>query len=650
MASRRVERVRRHLTAPGPAGEQGAQQGAGAAACAAAPGLGLESAEDIWSSGDKLEGLFASLPNELPRAGEYDLRTVLPGPLSDAERFPRGWLDAFADLNQSLKRGHVHLKFAEWQRRYGAGSLASNIIVPYLIFKRSNGDEGVRAPPVVTYEVVVGNPEDARRLGRVHVKKQPNFNLFFFGSVISTVDTEYWRMQREQLVPGFLPEASLKQIFDISSARAVACSERLRAQAALSGVVDLNEFLLYEAQAQLQLALFGETQEFMDETNEKFRGAMSGSYDPGYVRPFCKALADRMERDDRTGPALAEDVAAGRCPAARGPLSAMLRTMEGVAPRTREGNVLITAFAGHGESPQLCLLLCFFALFARHRLGREEEPFKRTNTRPLPLLVPNRDHHDVARCRCRCRCRCRSLPPPDTTGHTMSWLLFELSRHPEIQRRLQAEVDTFFATVGERRVVYEDLKQLRFMTRCIMETLRLWPAVANGTFRELQFDDWVMGPDGNEVRLPKGTYVRIVNWSRHRNPELWGPDVDTFNPDRDFRDEEIFFGDGLRAYNPATDRFSPFTFPPRGCIGMNFSQLEMRLIVASLLKDFSFELVPEFEAKLAALGDPALMTVNYGTMAPRDLLQPEFVTGFAGWAPQVKVPNGLPLRVVARAN
>jgi hypothetical protein len=354
-AMRRVERVRAHLAPQAAAGAgKRPARGLGAQACAAREG-GLESAEDIWSSGDKLDGLFASLPNELPREGEYDLRAVLPGPLNDAERFPRGWLDAFADLNQSLKRGHVHLKFAEWQQRYGGGSLASNILVPYLIFKRSEGDEGVRVPPVVTYEVVVGNPEDARRLGRVHVKKQPNFNLFFFGSVISTVDTEYWRMQREQLVPGFLPEASLKHIFDISSARAVACSERLRAQAASSGVVDLNEFLLYEAQAQLQLALFGETQEFMDETNEKFRGAMSGTYDPGYVRPFCKALADRMERDDRTGPALAEDVAAGRCPAARGPLSAMLRTMEGVAPRTREGNVLIAAFAGHGESPNVGL-------------------------------------------------------------------------------------------------------------------------------------------------------------------------------------------------------------------------------------------------------------------------------------------------------
>lgn len=98
----------------------------------------------------------------------------------------------------------------------------------------------------------------------------------------------------------------------------------------------------------------------------------------------------------------------------------------------------------------------------------------------------------------------------------------------------------------------------------------LWPAVANGTFREIQFDDTIKGKDDEDVVIKKGTLVQIVNWSRHRNPDLWGADVDVFNPDRDFRDEEIWNGDVLRAYNPQSGRFSPFTFTPRDCIGKNF--------------------------------------------------------------------------------
>merc|ERR1740120_160518 len=84
----------------------------------------------------------------------------------------------------------------------------------------------------------------------------------------------------------------------------------------------------------------------------------------------------------------------------------------------------------------------------------------------------------------------------DTTGHTMTWLLFELARHPEHQAELHREVDGFFCKLAGREPEYRDLAPLPFMDRCITETLRLWPAVASGTYRQLQFDDIVTGPDG----------------------------------------------------------------------------------------------------------------------------------------------------------
>ena len=100
----------------------------------------------------------------------------------------------------------------------------------------------------------------------------------------------------------------------------------------------------------------------------------------------------------------------------------------------------------------------------------------------------------------------------DTTGHTLTWLVFELARHPELQSRLIAEIDTFWAEKGDSPIEYTDFAKLPFMTRCIMETLRRWPAVANGTFRELVRDDEVLGGgfDGSElVHLPAGTWVQV---------------------------------------------------------------------------------------------------------------------------------------------
>ena len=58
-------------------------------------------------------------------------------------------------------------------------------------------------------------------------------------------------------------------------------------------------------------------------------------------------------------------------------------------------------------------------------------------------------------------------------------------------------------------MTYDDCEQLPFLTKCIVETLRLWTAVPNGTFRELQHDDEVLGAGGRPVRLKKGTYVQV---------------------------------------------------------------------------------------------------------------------------------------------
>eukprot|EP00413_Alexandrium_margalefii_P009958 CAMPEP_0204530058 /NCGR_PEP_ID=MMETSP0661-20131031/10406_1 /ASSEMBLY_ACC=CAM_ASM_000606 /TAXON_ID=109239 /ORGANISM="Alexandrium margalefi, Strain AMGDE01CS-322" /LENGTH=235 /DNA_ID=CAMNT_0051536119 /DNA_START=62 /DNA_END=769 /DNA_ORIENTATION=+ len=207
----------------------------------------------------------------------------------------------------------------------------------------------------------------------------------------------------------------------------------------------------------------------------------------------------------------------------------------------------------------------------------------------------------------------------------MTWLLFELARNPKLQRELQQEVDTFFAALAGRDPTYRELSRLPLMDGCITETLRMWPAVPNGTFRRLQFDDTVTGPGGKGVLLPRGTAVQIANWPRHRNPELWGADVNSFNPKRAFMPEEVArVGCPMAAANPQSERFSPFAHAPRNCLGRNFAQMEMRLIMLYLLRRFEFKLAPPYDgltgAELdAAPGVLAFRGINRGTMGPMNL-------------------------------
>ena len=104
-------------------------------------------------------------------------------------------------------------------------------------------------------------------------------------------------------------------------------------------------------------------------------------------------------------------------------------------------------------------------------------------------------------------------------------------------KKLIEEIDNYWNNVNEES--YESFRKLPFMTRCITETLRLWPALANGTFRELESDEIINGVTG-KVTLPKGTYCQILNWTKHRNPNLWGNDAHIFNPDREFTDKELW--------------------------------------------------------------------------------------------------------------
>ena len=195
----------------------------------------------------------------------------------------------------------------------------------------------------------------------------------------------------------------------------------------------------------------------------------------------------------------------------------------------------------------------------------------------------------------------------DTTGHTLAWLLYELCRHPKYKRELLSEIDKYWRKHSEP--TYDTFKELPFMTRCITETLRLWPALANGTYRELETDEQIRGIDGTPVTVPKGTYCQILNWTRHRSKDLWGDTANTFDPYREFRDSEIWDHAGFGTTNVSSDRFSPFTYGPRNCIGKNFSQMEMRLILLYLFRDYDFELSPEQPHEIQGL--------NTFTMGPK---------------------------------
>ena len=152
----------------------------------------------------------------------------------------------------------------------------------------------------------------------------------------------------------------------------------------------------------------------------------------------------------------------------------------------------------------------------------------------------------------------------DTTSTTLSYSLWALGRHPEIQDRVFEEV----SALGDRPLTPDDVPRLGHTVRVLHEALRLCPPAA-GTPRLLKKDLVVDG-----YRLEAGTIAVVSFYAMHRNPELWDDPL-TFDPDR-FLPE--------RSQGRSRWQYLPFGGGPRSCIGDHFAMLEATLALATIVR------------------------------------------------------------------
>jgi cytochrome P450 len=155
----------------------------------------------------------------------------------------------------------------------------------------------------------------------------------------------------------------------------------------------------------------------------------------------------------------------------------------------------------------------------------------------------------------------------ETSSNSISWIFYQLARHPEIQDRVQAEVDE---VLGGRTPTADDLPRLTYTRMVIDETLRMFTP-AWQTMRSAIAEDSIGG-----YRIPRGSNVYLNLYTFHRHPEFW-PDPDRFDPER-FAPEQV----AARPRNV----YQPFGSGPRHCVGKHFALAELHLITAMLAQSF----------------------------------------------------------------
>lgn len=156
----------------------------------------------------------------------------------------------------------------------------------------------------------------------------------------------------------------------------------------------------------------------------------------------------------------------------------------------------------------------------------------------------------------------------ETTTNTLSWVFYLLSRHPEAEARLHAEVD---AVLGERTVPsFDDLPKLPYARMVVDETLRIY-SPAYQFMRRAREEDIVDG-----YRVPANTNILINSYFLHRHPDFW-QDPERFDPER--------FTPGAIATRPK-HVYTPFGAGHRICIGRHFALTELVLVLATVARQY----------------------------------------------------------------
>jgi len=176
----------------------------------------------------------------------------------------------------------------------------------------------------------------------------------------------------------------------------------------------------------------------------------------------------------------------------------------------------------------------------------------------------------------------------DTTALTLTYTWFLLSEHPEAERRVQEEVDE---VVGDDSPGMDHVREFEYLEWVINEAMRLYPPVFT------IFRSPTEAVDIGGYRVPEGTTLMLPQWGVHRSERYWD-DPETFDPER--------FSSERRADRPRF-AFFPFGGGPRHCIGKHLSLLEAKLIVATVVSEYS----------LAFEGETPLELMPSLTMHPR---------------------------------
>jgi cytochrome P450 len=162
----------------------------------------------------------------------------------------------------------------------------------------------------------------------------------------------------------------------------------------------------------------------------------------------------------------------------------------------------------------------------------------------------------------------------DTSTSTLTFMLHELARHPDVIAKLCEEQDRVLG--GEAPDIDRLEREMPCLDMVLDEVLRLYPPAWIGPRRAVRDFEF------NGHRVARGAYVNYCSWASHRLPEVF-PEPEAFIPERFSRERKAALPRGA---------YVPFGGGRRICIGKRFGQIEVKLVATMLLQRLRLDAMP----------------------------------------------------------
>ncbi|MBK5481486.1 cytochrome P450 [Peribacillus sp. TH16] len=155
----------------------------------------------------------------------------------------------------------------------------------------------------------------------------------------------------------------------------------------------------------------------------------------------------------------------------------------------------------------------------------------------------------------------------ETTSGLLSFAIYFLMNNPEKLKKAQQEVDE---VLGDEVPDYKQVKKLKYVRMVLNEALRLWPTAP--AFSVYAKEDTTLN---GKYNVKKDEVFTLLIPELHRDPSVWGEDVESFIPER--------FEDPVSIPYHA---YKPFGNGQRACIGQQFALHEATLVLGMVLQHF----------------------------------------------------------------